>query len=267
MICNQGSCEILSENHTHCICDEGWFGTSCNIDPCSNTNCNNGQCEALLETQTQCNCDEGWEGEMCDSQTLVTYKCDFETEIEETCFLAESTDDDNDFTREKGSTLTERTGPDSAYNGSYFKYAEASNQFPGDVASLESIVNFNAGTYCLSLAINMKGSHVGSLSILTKDGYETIIQQKFKGKQSKNWFLYAKELSLSTSTKIIIETVRGGSNIRNQRGDIAVDDIQLTSSPCPTTSDNNDDKSANGKGKGPVNIIKPVVDPFRQNKS
>lgn len=35
----------------------------------------------------------------------------------------------------------------------------------------------------------------------------------------------------------------------------------------PTTSDNNDDKSANGKGKGPVNIIKPVVDPFRQNKS
>lgn len=267
VICNQGSCEILSENHTHCICDEGWFGTSCNIDPCSNTNCNNGQCEALLETQTQCNCDEGWEGDMCDSQMLVTYKCDFETEIEETCFLVESTDDDYDFTREMGSTLTERTGPDSAYNGSYFKYAEASNHFPGDVASLESNVNFNAGTYCLSLAINMKGSHVGSLSILTKDGYETIIQQKFKGKQSKNWFLYAKELSLSTSTKIIIETVRGGSNIRNQRGDIAVDDIQLTSSPCPTTSDNNDDKSANGKGKGPVNIIKPVVDPFHQNKS
>lgn len=31
---------------------------------------------------------------------LVTYKCDFETEIEETCFLVESTDDDYDFTRE-----------------------------------------------------------------------------------------------------------------------------------------------------------------------
>lgn len=39
---------------------------------------------------------------------------------------------------------------------------------------------------------------------------------------------------LICNSQIIIETVRGGSNIRNQRGDIAVDDIQLTSSPCKT---------------------------------
>lgn len=34
------------------------------------------------------------------AETFVTYKCDFETEIEENCFLVESTDDDFDFTRE-----------------------------------------------------------------------------------------------------------------------------------------------------------------------
>lgn len=43
----------------------------------------------------------------------------------------------------QGGTPTGRTGPSSAFTGSYYKFAEATNRSPGDIASLESNISFN----------------------------------------------------------------------------------------------------------------------------
>lgn len=43
----------------------------------------------------------------------------------------------------QGGTPTGRTGPSSAFTGSYYKFAEATNRSPGDIASLESNIPFN----------------------------------------------------------------------------------------------------------------------------
>lgn len=43
----------------------------------------------------------------------------------------------------QGGTPTGKTGPSSAFTGSYYKFAEATNRSPGDIASLESNIPFN----------------------------------------------------------------------------------------------------------------------------
>lgn len=43
----------------------------------------------------------------------------------------------------QGGTPTGKTGPSSAFSGSYYKFAEATNRSPGDIASLESNIPFN----------------------------------------------------------------------------------------------------------------------------
>lgn len=43
----------------------------------------------------------------------------------------------------QGGTPTGKTGPSSAFSGIYYKFAEATNRSPGDIASLESNIPFN----------------------------------------------------------------------------------------------------------------------------
>ncbi|XP_061167265.1 uncharacterized protein LOC133176117 [Saccostrea echinata] len=235
--CVNGACNPVSASDYTCQCDEGWYGENCDIDPCSTNDCVNGECVALSETETECQCNTGWSGTNCDihkSLKLTSYTCDFEEDPEASCFLKESANDDFDFTRKSGGTLTRRTGPSGAASGNYYKYTEASSpRSRGDEASLESDVSFPAGTYCLSLSISMYGTHIGSLEILTKEGNSAdVSHQIYSGNQGKNWFTYSKELSLTSLSKIIIRTTIGGKRKNSNKGDIAVDNIVLESGSC-----------------------------------
>ncbi|XP_062621159.1 MAM domain-containing glycosylphosphatidylinositol anchor protein 1-like, partial [Saccostrea cucullata] len=133
-----------------------------------------------------------------------------------------------------GATPSTRTGPSRAASGNYYKFTESSSpRSRGDEASLESNVNFQAGTYCLTLAISMYGNHIGSLEILTKEGTSAEVRHKiYSGNQGRNWFNYSKELTLTPLSKIIIRTKVGGNRRRSFKGDIAVDNIVLENGAC-----------------------------------
>lgn len=200
-------------------------------NPCTGIDCNNGQCVEDNES-FQCQCDAGWSGDFCDI-AVVAYTCDFEMVDESNCAFIESSNDDFDFTRNSGLTPTSLTGPVGAKTGTFYKYTEISGQLTGDVASLETSVSFNAGTYCLRFWASMYGKDIGSLSILTKDGTSPeTLRRVFNGQQSSNWFLITEQLTLTSSDMIIIRTVRGGKNRNQERGDIALDNIVLTEGSC-----------------------------------
>ncbi|XP_078330884.1 uncharacterized protein LOC144624784 [Crassostrea virginica] len=94
------NCENCAVTSSTCECQDGYTGQYCQKTPCQGVECNNGACVALSETQTECNCDPGWYGLVCNVED-VTYTCDFKTNVEPECFLAESTEDDHDFTRDQ----------------------------------------------------------------------------------------------------------------------------------------------------------------------
>ncbi|XP_034319361.2 uncharacterized protein [Magallana gigas] len=206
----------------------------CNVPtPCDGVECPDGRvCQATSTTTYQCRCPAGVCGDSPGNNDMF-FTCDFETINEPFCFLEESNSDQFDFTRKTGETPTSNTGPTSAALGSYYKYAEASGHHPGDEAILQSNVPFAFGTYCLSLSIHMEGKESGSLSILTQEGTENaVLQTQYSGEQTVGWFRASTEMDLTPFTKIMIKAVRGGKKEEHDKGDVAIDNVELKFGPC-----------------------------------
>ena len=68
--CKNGFCDCATGE---CMCNPGFYGTSCAKDTCLAAKCLNGNCAALylggdlLVTKNPCACKEGWYGSKCDS--------------------------------------------------------------------------------------------------------------------------------------------------------------------------------------------------------
>jgi hypothetical protein len=68
--CKNGFCDCATGE---CMCNPGFYGTSCAKDTCLAAKCLNGNCAALylggdlLVTKNPCACKEGWYGPKCDS--------------------------------------------------------------------------------------------------------------------------------------------------------------------------------------------------------
>ncbi|XP_052085695.1 MAM and LDL-receptor class A domain-containing protein 1-like isoform X2 [Mytilus californianus] len=156
-----------------------------------------------------------------------TQTCTFEDGA--TCFLVEATDDDFDWTRRGGQTPSSGTGPQSAVEGSWYKFVEVSSPRSSyDVARLESSTTLN-GDYCLTFEYHMFGSDtMGDLKIST--GVTAPENELFKesGNHDDQWNKGMVTITSAAGMKLFIEA----NKATTWKGDIAIDDIKLKSGIC-----------------------------------
>ncbi|XP_055996867.1 MAM and LDL-receptor class A domain-containing protein 1-like isoform X2 [Ostrea edulis] len=159
--------------------------------------------------------------------------CTFESGT--TCFLQDVTStDDFNWSRRSGRTPSGQTGPTSAFDGTRYAYIEASGKRNGNTAVLESSPVLTGDPFmCLSFAYHMYGRNIGSLEVVY-NGTTVFYEFDNKGNQ---WNQAEVTLLASQSSASPIQFV--GTRGTGFRGDIAVDDIQVTTGECVTDCSDN----------------------------
>jgi len=146
------------------------------------------------------------------------------------------TTDNFNWSRNSGSTSTNRTGPSSAFQGSWYAFINAAAN--NGTATLESPCLNIANTINpeFSFAYHMWGNGIGTLwvQVSTNNGasWTTIFTRS--GDQGNSWLSAAVSLNnyKSSYTKIRISASTTG----NSRGDIAIDNVIINAQPDPATS-------------------------------
>ncbi|KAF6039560.1 hypothetical protein EB796_002123 [Bugula neritina] len=146
----------------------------------------------------------------------------------------QSASDDFDWSIGWGETPTAGTGPDEAASGNKYLFIEASSRQPLQNAKLETqIIPANSGEVCLKLMYHMKGLGVGTMNVYQR--YSNNERRRLltkSGEQSSQWRSFQSRLANdSTPYKIEFEAKLDNSNLR-YAGDIALDDISITSGSC-----------------------------------
>ncbi|XP_050391165.2 MAM and LDL-receptor class A domain-containing protein 2 [Patella vulgata] len=198
----------------------------CQVNLCDvNQPClNNGTC-VPSEGGVSCSCPPTFPGIYCEK-----IDCNFD---ESYCGWKQLPDDIFDWTRNKGPTNSERTGPpnDHTGNGSYI-YIEASNQVENDKARIESpeIIQ-STSTQCLSFWYHMYGEDMGDLNVYIKTNQTGLGDAVFTraGDQGNVWKRsYVNVSQISSAYSIVFEGVRGS----DVESDIAIDDVTLVEGGC-----------------------------------
>ncbi|MCK8482019.1 choice-of-anchor D domain-containing protein [Psychroserpens algicola] len=148
---------------------------------------------------------------------------------------SQDTGDDRDWTRRSGGTPSSDTGPNSANGGSWYMFTEASDPNFNDVFNLVSPC-FDlsaASTADFSFYYHMYGSDMGTLDVeVSTDGgasYSTPVWTQSGQVQTSSgqaWILANVDLSSYVGQVIMIRF--NGTTGSNYRGDMAIDDISLT---------------------------------------
>ncbi|XP_035658189.1 MAM and LDL-receptor class A domain-containing protein 1-like [Branchiostoma floridae] len=160
-----------------------------------------------------------------------TFDCDFETDI---CGWTQAGDDDFDWTRNLGTTGSTQTGPstDHTTGTGYYIYIETSGQSLNQTARVLSPQLPGSGQRCLTFYYHMYGQHVNMLNVyfMRRGQLGQPVWSK-QGTQGDQWWAGQVNLPINPGDvvdQVAFEGVRGTSF----RGDIALDDIQLTQGPC-----------------------------------
>ncbi|KAI8780792.1 MAM and LDL-receptor class A domain-containing protein 2, partial [Biomphalaria glabrata] len=155
--------------------------------------------------------------------------CDFEDDG--VCRFDQDIYDDFDWLRHNGSTST---GPnvDHTYGTKYghYMYIETSNpRVPGDVARMLTPVYPATDGRCLKYWYHMYGSSMGTLAVYLRDvrGNDLLLDNKV-GNFGNQWLLAQVDLISLTPFQVVFEGTVG----RNNSGDIALDDVEVSKEAC-----------------------------------
>ncbi|KAL0970016.1 hypothetical protein UPYG_G00235980 [Umbra pygmaea] len=166
---------------------------------------------------------------------VVLTSCDFNQDSLPFCQFKQDNTDDSDWTRHKGGTPTQGTGPDGDYpdGKGYYIYHEADNVSNGQKARLLSPpLNSISTQICVQFRYYMYGfDDQNSLRVLAKrPGSEDMIWEK-KGIQSPSWLGASITVVKPTgqSLTIVFEAQRGFSG----SCDSALDNIVISEGACP----------------------------------
>ncbi|CAH3118157.1 unnamed protein product [Pocillopora meandrina] len=156
--------------------------------------------------------------------------------------------DDFDWLQGKGNTLSSTTGPSNDHttnsaNGTYMFIEASSPRKTGDKARFfsETLSAVPAKGMCLQFWYHMYGLDIGTLNVVqktTSGSKSENILWTLQGQQGNKWLNGKVSLSKVPSSDfwIIFEGIRG----TGYRGDIAIDDILITSGDCTTFPANAD---------------------------
>jgi len=120
-------------------------------------------------------------------------------------------------------TPSKHTGPDLAYSGSFYLYAETSGGGYEKTFEL-STTNFNKLTN-LDLWVSMNGRSIGTFTIYTITNGIRTVAYTITGDQGLAWFNVVLDLSLSNAEELLLE-YKGSDGYR---GDFGLDNITITS--------------------------------------
>ncbi|MCF8239078.1 MAG: choice-of-anchor J domain-containing protein [Saprospiraceae bacterium] len=209
------------------------------------------------------------DGNACTSTLSVTVEsnsCEFEVtsfpyaESFESGFglWTQPTNDDFNWTRKSGSTPSKKTGPSSAFDGNWYVYTEASNNFGAAhlVSPCLDLSGFDDAS--TGFAYHMYGNNMGTLSlqVSVNNGGSWTTLWNLSGNQGNAWHTASVSLSgyLTAYTRLrFIGTVSGG-----QQGDMAIDAILVDGliPPCmaPTLSLASTPTSCAGGNDGSANV-------------
>ena len=157
--------------------------------------------------------------------------CNFDTNF---CVWTNAVDDTFDWTRKNGSTRSYGTGPPADHTsrqGSYIYIETSSPRKRGDIARIDSPVlspTPPAG-HCLSFWYYMFGPTIGSLNIYLQNNFNRSLFWSKTGPQGDKWIQASRTIQSSIDYVLTIEGVVGNG----YQGDIAIDDIAVSSGPCP----------------------------------
>ncbi|ELT98074.1 hypothetical protein CAPTEDRAFT_223844 [Capitella teleta] len=132
------------------------------------------------------------------------------------------------------STGSQGTGPTNGINDKYYTFIETSNKNLNDYANLMSNALGVTGDVCLDFYYHMYGEEMGTLNVAVRSasGDDQVVFTK-SGDQGDTWFHQTMTLSsLSQTDKIIFNGIRGNG----YRGDIALDEIKITTLSCDDNS-------------------------------
>ncbi|MCK4663823.1 MAG: choice-of-anchor D domain-containing protein, partial [Bacteroidales bacterium] len=140
-------------------------------------------------------------------------------------------DDDIDWTRQTGGTPSSNTGPDGAYDGSYYLFTEASG-FNNMTASLEADFNFtNISSPGLYFYYHMYGSAMGALSVDIYDGsiwYNDFYQISGQQQTSNSDIFQQAYVDISDFGSLNNITIRlRGVTGSSFESDICIDNIEI----------------------------------------
>ncbi|ESO97870.1 hypothetical protein LOTGIDRAFT_152977 [Lottia gigantea] len=159
-----------------------------------------------------------------------TVTCNFEIDL---CAWKQSTDDDFDWTRHKGSTQTSSTGPskDHTSGHGFYLYTEVSIVKANESSRIQSKqITPRASTQCLSFWYHMYGPHIGKLNVYVKSSAD--LGDPVWTKQDSQGNLWKKgQITISQGSKpysVVIE----GTGGNGYKGDIGIDDIALSDGAC-----------------------------------
>ncbi|KAI4900182.1 hypothetical protein NFI96_023906, partial [Prochilodus magdalenae] len=169
------------------------------------------------------------------SEPAIIASCDFNNEGEPFCNFRQDSADNSDWTRHRGPTPTEGTGPSGDFpDGSgYYIYHEADNVANGKKARLLSpAIDTAQDQICIQFKYYMYGSdHSNALSVLAKhSGSEEELWKK-TGFQSPSWLGATITVAkpAGETIEIVFEATRGLSS----SCDTALDNINITEGACP----------------------------------
>ncbi|ELT88549.1 hypothetical protein CAPTEDRAFT_218762 [Capitella teleta] len=155
----------------------------------------------------------------------LPWTCGFESNF---CDMEQLSNDQFDWSRNEGLTGTSDTGPTAAYQGTWFMYIEASSpRQNGDVAAIQTPQFAVTGSVCVRFAYNMYGVGINRFYVVnSRDSSRPVFDQT--GNKQESWLTAQIDMELTSGDRLVFYGIRGNSI----EGDIAVDDLRLTSGLC-----------------------------------
>ncbi len=163
----------------------------------------------------------------------------FETGLDD---WEQSTNDDINWTRHSGGTTSGGTGPTAAFDGNYYLYVEATNNFNKEAIITSPCFDIsNTNTPFIAFEFHMKGSHMGDLTLdLYGNGQWYNDRNTFSGHIYNDWSRYEYNLILTPGVlgaddfKIRLRAKTGYS----YQSDIAIDKVEVYDAAGKTVSQN-----------------------------
>ncbi|XP_061182910.1 MAM and LDL-receptor class A domain-containing protein 1-like [Saccostrea echinata] len=189
---------------------------------CRSTPCKQGTCTDVGDSFT-CSCYPGFSGQLCDTLTASgSVSCGFESG--ETCFFANSPTNSYNWISNSGSTPSSGTGPSGAKTGTQYLYAEVSSPVESGAKFHFETPLIPATQRCLSFWYHMNGGNVGTLNVL-RNGNQVWTKT---GTQGDQWNKAEFNVNDNINYKVTFEAIRGDG----WQGDVAIDDVLLSATPC-----------------------------------
>ncbi|NXF96730.1 MEP1A protein, partial [Eubucco bourcierii] len=174
----------------------------------------------------------------CTSTHTFLDQCSFE--LENICGMIQGTTDDLDWVHESSAAGQEdHTVSGRCRDAGYFMYFSTSSGKADEAAVLESRILYPKRTeQCLQFFYKTTGSPSDKLIIWLKedDGTGNIRKikkiQTFQADNDHNWKIAHVTLNAQRKFRYLFQGLKGNSS--SSSGGIAIDDVTLTETPCPT---------------------------------